>query len=1067
MSIRHPDSFYLNRNSNSSSYSGPASRSGSASGPKSAASVPGSGTGSSCRSAHSVPGSSAASATSLESLEQAALDLGHKGYHQQAIEQLRCALSSLAPRTLHQWTRYLSLQHSLGTILASSEHFVDAAKIFSFIVLTGVGMGCSSAGYGVGTQKDVCEYSSPGIPRLVSRILLLYKDTGVWVSPNAAFACKNRLFTSTAGKLPLVSTLQQQLQQQTLDPGTTTECVGSSIEIVVANALLNLAKLLQDGVNSGSPSRVLYLNGCAPTTSSILSLYILSYSLSPSPSAANNIGILMASLISETSASEPTQPKHIPHGRHSSKRYISPNSDSEPDPDRASDSDHSTSSNSSFDESCAEMPSSSTVRRLAYEYYQAGLYMDSKHPHLYTNLGSLLRQEGNIKEAIKAYEQAIKYDPHFFIALANLASCLKDQGCIDHAANYYYRAVQENKKFPEAVAGLANCFGTICQWTGRGSYGWETIAVDGKDNLCQGHINGWVSQVISVADEQIMEARRWGIGVINFAAKMENGRLFYEIQSLPPSMADGVKDRPVPWMEWAGQPDEGARVMSLIEQSYKQKQWQWYQDRQNNEINLSKYLRPTIPGMLVTPLATTILPFHAFTLPFNVEQVQAISEKCATRISVATLSQPWIPRHVYPPPKEPENGVLKVGYVSSDFTNHPLAHLMQSVFGMHDKSKVLAYSYSTSPSDNSCYRQKIEQESHVFRDVTSQSTEQICDQIVADGIHILVNLNGFTKGARNEIFAARTCPIQVSLMGFAGPMGADWIDYILGDEIAMPRHLPTPYKKEKIIYMPDTLFCCDHRQSAPDARSGLTHDWQQELEFRAQLRKSIFPTLPQDAFVMANFNQLYKIDPITFAVWLRILCRLPTSYLWLLQFPKSGQANLERFAYHWTGGRKDVVDRILFTAVADKDSHIIRSRVCDLMLDTPECNAHTTAVDVMWSSTPMIVYPRHSHKLCSRISSSIVNAGFSQDSVGRGMASRLIVKDENEYEKRVIEFGSSDSGHRELMAIRKTLFETRFTSRLFDTQRYVQNLETAFAQAWLNWTENKHQDIVVQPLDVQ
>lgn len=32
---------------------------------------------------------------------------------------------------------------------------------------------------------------------------------------------------------------------------------------------------------------------------------------------------------------------------------------------------------------------------------------------------------------------------------------------------------------------------------------------------------------------------------------------------------------------------------------------------------------------------------------------------------------------------------LKIGYVSSDFGNHPLSHLMASVFGSHDKSKVL------------------------------------------------------------------------------------------------------------------------------------------------------------------------------------------------------------------------------------------------------------------------------------------------------------------------------------------------------------------------------------------
>jgi len=36
------------------------------------------------------------------------------------------------------------------------------------------------------------------------------------------------------------------------------------------------------------------------------------------------------------------------------------------------------------------------------------------------------------------------------------------------------------------------------------------------------------------------------------------------------------------------------------------------------------------------------------------------------------------------------------------------------------------------------------------------------DKINNDGIHILVNMNGYTKGARNEIFALRPAPIQVN-----------------------------------------------------------------------------------------------------------------------------------------------------------------------------------------------------------------------------------------------------------------------------------------------------------------
>lgn len=36
------------------------------------------------------------------------------------------------------------------------------------------------------------------------------------------------------------------------------------------------------------------------------------------------------------------------------------------------------------------------------------------------------------------------------------------------------------------------------------------------------------------------------------------------------------------------------------------------------------------------------------------------------------------------------------------------------------------------------------------------------DLINRDNIHILVNMNGYTKGARNEIFALRPAPVQVS-----------------------------------------------------------------------------------------------------------------------------------------------------------------------------------------------------------------------------------------------------------------------------------------------------------------
>ncbi|KAK5067880.1 hypothetical protein LTR16_009803, partial [Cryomyces antarcticus] len=167
----------------------------------------------------------------------------------------------------------------------------------------------------------------------------------------------------------------------------------------------------------------------------------------------------------------------------------------------------------------------------------------------------------------------------------------------------------------------------------------------------------------------------------------------------------------------------------------------------------------------------------------SAKQIRLISQRNGLRISSSTLRAPWLPNLVYPPPAPP-NPFLRVGYVSSDFNNHPLAHLMQSVFGLHSAKRVKAFCYATTASDNSVHRQQIEREAPVFHDASSWPAERLLNQIIQDGIHILVNLNGYTRGARNEIFAARPAPIQMSFMGFAGTLGAEWCDYLLADETA-------------------------------------------------------------------------------------------------------------------------------------------------------------------------------------------------------------------------------------------------------------------------------------------
>ncbi|KAK6189166.1 hypothetical protein LQW54_013553 [Pestalotiopsis sp. IQ-011] len=822
-----------------------------------------------------------------------------------------------------------------------------------------------------------------------------------------------------------------------------------------SNSLLSLAKIFQDGMSHGGSIQARMRQ--APGVGDILALYYLSLSLSESPSTANNVGILLASV-------QQSAIPQIPAQGEGSATYSIP----------------------------GIVPGSGLD--LALAYYKYGLELDPKHVHLHTNLGSLLKDVGQLDLAIGLYEQAVKCDGTFDIALTNLANAVKDRGRINDAIMYYKRAVQANPNFAEAVCGLSTALNSVCDWRDRGGiifagYKYDRWHVN-EDGMLQDARNtaanfGLVSRVADIVSRQLAESSHWGAGALR------NGTLESVVSQLRAAGADrtdGGLDLENEIRNWAGRNWEGSRLLRLLERSIKAATRLWYQDKYvHDRVSRVGYPRPQIPASLTVPSAPTVLPFHTFTCPLTAKDIRMISQRNALRISCSTLRSPWLPSSVYPPPAPPQPH-LNIGYVSSDFNNHPLAHLMQSVFGMHNTARAKAFCYATTASDRSTHREQIEREAPVFHDASSWSTERLVNQIVQDGIHILVNLNGYTRGARNEIFAARPAPIQMSFMGFAGTLGAEWCDYLLADETAIPASTLRPVRSnlgledvfrdeesadaedwmysENIIFCRDTFFCCDHAQSSGPEERSIT--WEAEQSRRWEMRRELFPTLPDDAVILGNFNQLYKIDPATFRSWLRILSNVPKAVLWLLRFPEMGENNLRRTARQWAS--EEVASRIIFTDVAPKQQHISRARVCDLFLDTPECNAHTTAADCLWSSTPLLTLPRYPYKMCSRMAASILKGALPKGEEGDKAAEELIAEDEDDYEALATRLAGGLSykmanhrtygeGRGRLAELRKILFDAKWTCALFDTQRWVRDLEDAYQEAWRRWTTGEGGDI--------
>lgn len=103
------------------------------------------------------------------------------------------------------------------------------------------------------------------------------------------------------------------------------------------------------------------------------------------------------------------------------------------------------------------------------------------------------------------------------------------------------------------------------------------------------------------------------------------------------------------------------------------------------------------------------------------------------------------------------------------------------------------------------------------------------------------------------------------------------------------------------------------------------------------------------------------------------------------------------------------------------------------------------------------------------MASSILRGALPKTSEGERAAHELIASNEEDYEERAVELGASliyptntnqlGFGRGRLVELRRMLYESRTSSALFDTKRWVRDLEDAYDIAWARWVAGKGGDI--------
>ncbi len=295
-------------------------------------------------------------------------------------------------------------------------------------------------------------------------------------------------------------------------------------------------------------------------------------------------------------------------------------------------------------------------------------------------------------------------------------------------------------------------------------------------------------------------------------------------------------------------------------------------------------------------------------------------------------------------------------------------------------------------------------------DLCFLNDREAAERIAEDGLEILVDLKGFTTDSRPAILAHRPAPIQVNYLGYPSSMGTKLIDYIVADAVVAPfEH--QPFFDEAIVHLPHSYQPNDRRR--PGTQAGVS---------RAA------HGLPEKGFVFCCFNNNYKLTPLVFDIWMRLLTAVPGRFFGYCR----PITRPPRTSWRRPRTRGIPSERLIFAPRLAYDQHLARLGLADLFLDTLPVNAHTTASEALWVGVPVLTCT--GPHFASRVAASLLT------SIG---LPELIMSDLAAYEREALALAQDPE---RLQALRAHLVANRSTAPLFDTPRYTRNYEAALVR---------------------
>lgn len=360
---------------------------------------------------------------------------------------------------------------------------------------------------------------------------------------------------------------------------------------------------------------------------------------------------------------------------------------------------------------------------------------------------------------------------------------------------------------------------------------------------------------------------------------------------------------------------------------------------------------------------------------------------------------------------------LRIGYVSGDLRDHPVAFFIEPVLANHERRdfEVFCY-YNFLRSD--AVTERLRSQAEHWRDVAARDDDTLEQLIRNDAIDILVDLSGHTGHSRLTVFGRKPAPVQACWLGYLNTTGLETMDYRITDVHATPRGPLEAFHSEKLVRLPGSQWCYRPPANCPEVAPP--------------------PSALKGAITFASFTNPAKIADSNIRLWGRLLALVPGSRL--LVVGATLTAIPDDFAERFV--RQGIPrDRLELMGAKPFPEYLALHREADMILDTQPYSGGTTTCHALWMGVPVVSLAGET--ATSRGGASLLHA------VG---LKELIAETPKQYLEIAAALAADP---KRLARIRAGLRKRMRESLLMDEVRFTRNLEKAYRAMWRAWCDRR------------